>query len=119
MEGGDALVDELQDLAGDSLRVVASYDRNGYDVRYVRADIEPRLDAHAEDVHRDLVLEGLSREHLENLFEAGELRCSMHRFGKMTAFHFPEVEHQGLFVSIDSDADVPMASFTDTCWSSL
>lgn len=116
---GDELVGELQELAGDALRVVATYDRAGYDVRYTREDVQGRLDRVADDVHQDLVLEGLSRQHLEALFEAGGLQCSMHRFENMTAFHFPEAEYRGLFVSIDSDADVPLASFTDTCWSSL
>jgi hypothetical protein len=119
MVGENALVRELQELAGDSLRVVATYDRKGYDVRYAREDVESRLGNIAEDVHQDLVLEGLSRVHLEELFDAGDLRCSMHRFEEVTAFHFPEAEYQGLFVSIDSQADVPLASFTDTCWSSL
>jgi hypothetical protein len=119
MVGDNALVQQLQELAGDSLRVVATYDREGYEVRYVREDVEARLGTIADDVHQDLVLEGLSREHLEELFGAGELRCSMHRFDEVTAFHFSEAEYQGLFVSIDSDVDVPLASFTDTCWSSL
>jgi hypothetical protein len=119
MAGGDALVRELHELAGDSLRVVATYDRQGYEIRHARDDVDARLGDIAADVHQDLVLEGLSREHLEELFDAGDLRCSMHRFETVTAFHFAEAEYRGLFVSIDSDADVPLASFTDTCWSSL
>lgn len=116
---GDELVGDLRELPGDALRVVATYDRAGYDVRYIRDDVEGRLARVADDVHQDLVLEGLSRQHLEALFDAGDLRCSMHRFEGMTAFHFPEAEYSGLFVSIDSDADVPLASFTETCWASL
>jgi len=119
MTGGDELVAELQQQAGDALRVVAEYDREGYEIRYVREGVGARLDDRAEAIHRNLVLEGISREHLEDLFDAGELHCSMHRFDEVTAFHFAEREYEGLFVSVDSDVDIPLASFTDTCWQSL
>jgi len=119
MTGGDELVAELQQQAGDALRVVAEYDRTGYEIRYARGDVEARLADRADDIHENLVLEGISRSHLEDLFEAGDLHCSMHRFDEVTAFHFAEAEYTGLFVSIDSDADIPLASFTDTCWKRL
>jgi len=119
MTGGDTLVAELRDQAGDALRVVAEYDRDGYELRYVREDVDVRLTDRADAIHRDLVLEGIGREHLEDLFGAGDLRCSMHRFDEVTAFHFAEAKYTGLFVSVDSDVDLPLASFTDTCWRSL
>ncbi|MFB6269915.1 MAG: hypothetical protein ABEH83_08235 [Halobacterium sp.] len=119
MAGGDGLVETLQGHAGDSLRVVAEYDRDGYEIKYARDDVGARLADVAEAVHRDLVLEGISREHLEDLFRAGDLHCTMHRFDEITAFHFPDAEYTGLFVSVDSDADVPLATFADTCWRSL
>ena len=119
MTGGDELVAELQHHAGDALRVVAEYDREGYELHYVREGVGGRLDDRAEDIHQNLVLEGISREHLEDLFGAGDLHCSMHRFDDMTAFHFAEEEYTGLFVSVESDVDLPLASFADTCWRSL
>lgn len=119
MSGENTLVDELRALAGDELRVIAEYDRDGYQIRFVRDDVSARLRDRADDIHRDLVLEGISREHLEDLFDAGNLHCTMHRFDEVTAFHFAETEYRGLFVSVDSDADVPMASFADICWHSL
>jgi len=61
------------------------------------------------------VLQGVGRGHLESLFRAGDLHCSVHRFDDLTAFHFLDSEYTGLFVSIDSDADVRLASFADTC----
>lgn len=111
----DALVERLQTRAGDALRCVATYDQNGYDVVYAREDVSGRIGQLAGDVHSDIVLQEVGREHLENLFEAGSLHCSMHRFDDLTAFHFPEAEYRGLFVSIDSEADVPLASFADDC----
>jgi hypothetical protein len=39
----------------------------------------------------------------------------MHRFDDLTAFHFVVGEFTGLFVSIESDADVSLQSFAETC----
>jgi len=110
-----ALVEALRELAGDSLRVVASYDRDGYEPMYVREGTRDRVQARAERVHDELVLQGLGRAHLEDLFGAGDLQCSIHRFDELTAFHFAAAEFTGLFVSVDSDVDLPLATFAETC----
>jgi hypothetical protein len=110
-----ALVDSLQAEVGDALRAVATYDEDGYDALYVRDDVADRLESRGDAVHEDLILRGLGRGHLEDLFGAGSLECSMHRFSDLTAFHFAAGEFTGLFVSVDSDTDVPLASFADRC----
>jgi hypothetical protein len=117
VEDVDTLVEALRSRAGGALRCVAEYDEDGYHLAYVREDITStaRLGQLADDIHSDLVLQGIGREHLENLFEAGSLHCSMHRFDDLTAFHFVSAEHTGLFVSLDSNADVPLASFAGDC----
>jgi len=69
----------------------------------------------ADAVHDELVLQGIGRGHLEDLFGAGELQCSMHRFEGLTAFHFTAAEFTGLFVSLDPDADIQLTSFTEAC----
>ncbi|MFC3478498.1 hypothetical protein [Halobacterium litoreum] len=117
MEGEqrDALVADVRETAGDALRCVAEYDQTGYDVFYERDGLETRLERLAEDIHADLVLQEVGREHLEDLFDAGSLRCSMYRFDDLTAFHFLASDYTGLFVSVDSDADVPLCSFADAC----
>jgi len=112
---GDALVDALGDLVGAGLRVVASYDRDGYDPLFVRSDVDFRIEELGEGVHEDLILQGLGREQLELLFDAGSLDCSMHRFEEMTAFQFPTGDYRGVFVSVDPDVDVPLVSFVDVC----
>jgi hypothetical protein len=43
----------------------------------------------------------------------------MHRFDDLTAFHVVGGDRTGLFVGIDSDADVPLASFAETCKSQV
>jgi len=111
----DALVDALQELAGDSLRLVATYDEDGYDAFYATPETAERAAQRGDKVHDELVLQGLGRGHLEDLFGAGDLECSMHRFEEVTAFHFAAGEFTGLFVSVDSDADLPLATFSETC----
>lgn len=115
-DGVDALVDALHDELGGSLRVVAEYTRDGYDVHHAREDVRERVATLADGVHTDLVLQGVGRDRLEELF-GDDLTCSMHRFEETTAFHFvgDGSDYEGLFVSVDSDADVPLATFTDVC----
>lgn len=109
-----AFVTALRDHVGDGLRVVADYDRDGYDVIYTRDGVEQRVQARADEVHRELVLQGIGREHLEDMFGAGSLHCSMHRFDDLTAFHFVQDEYTGCFVSIDSDVHVDLPEFSAT-----
>ena len=111
----DALVAALRELAGDALRVVATYDREGYAPIYVAPWAVERVRSRGEQVHDELVLQGLGRGHLEDLFGAGDLQCSVHRFDDLTAFHFASGEFSGLFVSVDSEADLPLATFSETC----
>jgi hypothetical protein len=111
----EGLVTDLREYVGDDLRVVAEYDADGYDAFYVREDVTTRLSDVADEIHDDLVLQGIGHGRLEGLFQAGELHCSMHRFDDLTAFHFASAEFEGLFVSIDSEADVPLATFAEAC----
>lgn len=108
------LVEVLREDVGDDLRVVAQYDRDGYDVVHHQSELHPRIEENAADIHRELVLQGIGRDHLERLFEAGPLHCSMHRFEELTAFHFVRSEYTGIFISIDSQANVDLVEFTTT-----
>ncbi|MFB6138454.1 MAG: hypothetical protein ABEJ42_09000 [Halobacteriaceae archaeon] len=76
-ESADGLVASLRSMAGDSLRVVAEYDRDGYEPLYVRED-------------------------------------AVRRFEDLAAFNVAGEGYTGLFVSLDPDADVRLASFAQT-----
>jgi hypothetical protein len=108
-------IDAIRQEANGALRVLATYDREGYDPIYVRGDVEPKVKTVAEEIHDELVIQGMGREYLEQLFEAGELHCSMHRFDEITTFHFLDERFTGLFASIDSGADIRLATFADRC----
>lgn len=110
----DELVSELQDMVGDSLRAAATYDRESYDQVYAREGIDADQAA-IERIHENLVLEGIGVEYLENVFGAGDLECTMHRFERAMIFHFVGADYTGLFVSVDPEADVPISAFADRC----
>lgn len=112
-------IDAIRREADDDLRVIAEYDKEGYDALFVREDVVPKLEGVAEKIHEDLIIQGMGREYLEQLFDAGKLHCSMHRFDEVTTFHFIDEEFTGLFVSLDSDADIALATFADTCRAQL
>ncbi|NHN57754.1 hypothetical protein G9466_01510 [Halorussus sp. JP-T4] len=97
------------------MRVVAGYTAEGYELHYVREDIRPRVEEMNTDrIHRELVLQGVGREYLEDLFDAGPLQCSVHRFEELTAYHFVRTEKTGGYVSADSDASVRLESLVET-----
>lgn len=112
-------IETIRKVAGDSLRVIAEYDQEGYDMQYIRDDVEAKIGTVAEEIHEELVIRGIGRGHLEQLFQAGNLNCAVHRLDEVTAFHFIDEEFTGLFVSIDSDADIPLVTFADTCRDTL
>ena len=116
MGNSSNVVSTLRKEVGEQLRVVGEYDDEGYDLLYVRDDIRPAVEElDLERIHRELVLQGIGREHLEDLYEGGRLQCSVHRFDELTACHFVESETTGRYVSIDSDATVDFETFVETC----
>lgn len=104
----------LRDVAGEALRAVAAYDRNGLDLRYERDDVAEKETA-IDRIHDELVLQELGREYLEQLFGVGRWHCTMHRFEQATCVHYAEGEFSGVFVSVDSGANVDLEQVADAC----
>jgi len=102
----ERLVADLTSIVGEELRSVATYDEEGYDFLYLRDGLNGRASEVANDVHQNLILEGIGKEYLEELFGAGELYCTLHEFERMQAYHFVTGEFQGVFVGIDTGAHV-------------
>lgn len=110
------IVSTLQDEVGDALRSVAVYDENGYEFEFIRDDVEGTYTIEEiEKVYDDLVIQGLSREFLEQLFHAGQLQCSMYGFEEATMFHFTGGDYSGLFVSIDRTRGLDLDAFISAC----
>lgn len=104
----------LRSMVGDALRAVATYDRESFDQVYARDGIDPDQAA-IQRIHENLILDGVGVEYLEDVFGAGKLQCTMHRFEDAMVFHFVGTEFEGLFVSVDPDTDVPLSRFVERC----
>jgi len=116
MDLDPGLVRALRDEVDDALRSVAVYDEEGYEIEYIREDVEGAYSTdEIEEVYDDLVIQGLSREFLEQLFHAGDLQCSMYGFEEATMFHFTGGEYTGLFVSMDRTAGMDLDAIISTC----
>ena len=109
-------VPTLRDVAGEALRAVAAYDRDGLELLYERDDVSQKETA-IDRIHEELVLQELGREYLERLFGVGRWHCTMHRFDRATCVHYAEGEFSGVFVSVDSGADVDLERLADACHS--
>lgn len=109
-----SLVDDLQQEVGDNLRAVATYDEAEWDIRYERDDIKakPRI---FDKIHEELILEGMGTKYLEDVFQVGQLNCTMHSFDEALCFHVVRGSMQGVFVSIEPDALLPLDEFVRVC----
>lgn len=108
------VVDTAHTIAGDALRSVAEYREQRYEIYFVREDVD-RKDLDVDKIHQNLVLDGMGREFLEELFDAGDLQCTMHQFDEGLMFHFAFPHNSGLFVSVDADEDVPVRELVEAC----
>jgi hypothetical protein len=117
MGGPTGPVAELEELVGEHLRSVATYSESGYDIHYIRPDVERAYSGSDIDrIHDELVIQGLSNEYLEELFHAGgELSCSVTSFEELVACHVAGSGRTGLFVAVDADAEVDMMAFIECC----
>ncbi|MFW5929553.1 MAG: hypothetical protein ACOCT0_03950, partial [Halobacteriota archaeon] len=65
-EENERLVSYLESEVGDALRAVGRYDRDGYEVLYIRRDVAEEYDADdIEQIHHEMILKGLGNQHLE------------------------------------------------------
>ncbi|WP_324662392.1 hypothetical protein [Haloarcula sediminis] len=109
-----SLVADLQNQVGDNLRAVATYEEAEWTLRYEREDIKskPRI---FEKIHEELILEGMGTEYLENVFQVGQLNCTMHSFEEAMCFHFVRGSMRGVFVSIEPETMGPLEGFVNIC----
>lgn len=104
----DGVVGRLRSEYGSALRAVATYDREGYILRYAREGIEANYSTEDMDaIYEDVVLQDVEQPFHEQLFEdMGPVRGKMRLFEYGTVAHFwPTEEDEGLFVAFDGSAD--------------
>jgi hypothetical protein len=115
-DGAAALVARLRETHGGSVRAVATYDRDGYTLRYATAAVregysEPEMDA----IYDDVVLQDVGQPLQERLFDdIGAVRGAIRLFEDGTVAHFwPTDGTEGLFVAFDAEADPGVRSLLD------
>lgn len=114
--GRESLVDALQDEAGLALRSVTYYDEESYEMLFLRDDVETIYSSEElDDVFNDLRLEGWGRERLKDLFNAGDLECSIYGFEDAMMFHFVTNDFTGVFLTYDRGATVDVEEFITVC----
>lgn len=110
------LVDFLKEEVGDRLRAVGRYDKDGYDVMYIREDvIEEFSHDDIEEIHHEMVLKGLGNQHIEALFNDENLDCSIYQFETTVRLHFVMEDYRGYYVSFDYDGDTNPSRIVDKC----
>lgn len=108
------LVPALQEQIGDKLRAVATYHEDTYEVIYERDDVAEKPRA-IDRIHQELIMEGMGTEYLEDVFDVGRLNCTMHSFENAMCFHVVRGTFDGVFVSVDPDALLPVEEFIEVC----
>jgi hypothetical protein len=110
------LVELLKDEVGDKLRAVGRYDREGYEVLYIREDVLEEF-SHDDigEIHHEMVLKGLGNQHIESLFNDEELECSIYQFESSARLHFVKDDYLGYYVSFDYEGDVNPSRIVDEC----
>lgn len=114
----DQQVGELQSIVtdrfGEALRSVASYDDDGFDLRFVRDDVDALYDDRDyARVFRTLRLEAMDRPTQDSLYAHGTLLCTYRVYEDATVIHAATSETEGVLVSVDAEANVDLQVTTD------
>lgn len=105
----------VQDTAGDTLRVFATYEDHEYTIPYARSDVEKR--------YSETELKQWVRELQENLCRArgledklGEQYAGLRLFPRIILVHFPpsDDEERGLILSLDREAGRNLSEFLES-----
>lgn len=108
-------VSYLRTQVGDHLRLAVTYDSDSYDTLYVRDDVAEKYPGRREQIIRDLLLEGVAEPRQEELYSLGTVSGTVRVFEEGITLHFTSGIHSGVLVSLDRDADPPIASFLRGC----
>lgn len=110
---GVNLVRFLKHRAGNYLRGALTYSDDGYEMLYLREDLQRvRLESEVDSIVTRLS-EG-SKETEEEAFPFGEFHGSVRCFDEATLLHFP-LNGAGVAVSLDPGATTDLNTFAGQC----
>lgn len=110
------LVTALQKEVDEDLRSVIRYDEDDYDIAFIRDDVDMIYDPdEIETVIDDLRLQGWGQSYLDDVFNAGDLRCSTFAFEDAMVLLFGQNDFEGALVTYEMGAGVELDAFLDVC----
>jgi hypothetical protein len=104
----DGLVSEVHDEYGESVRSVATYDEEDYNIKYIDDKVEKQYsDEELESIYEDMVLESITPPHYEDLFKRmDEMKGIIRVFEEGTVVQFwPDEKDHGVFIAVDDGVD--------------
>lgn len=109
-----ALIDYLEQRAGEHHRGTVRYDGDDTDVLYLRDDIrETRLTSQIDRMLGRLRPEASSKE--ERSFPFGELNATVRLFDEAILLHFPVGNDRGIVVSLEPETARDLNTFIGEC----
>ncbi|NEU56321.1 hypothetical protein [Halorussus sp. MSC15.2] len=109
------LTEFLHAQVGDGLRSVIYHDREGYEVVFVREDVDDFSETEIDNIVADLWANSYEQAIREDLRGQGPLNCSVWVFGEAIEMHFVADERQGVAVSLDTETFLAQNSFIRQC----
>jgi hypothetical protein len=103
----DDFVERLRDRYEGTVRAVAEYDRDDYDLLYIDEETAGTYSpADRDEIYEDVVLEEIAYGHDEALFEdMGTIQGKLRVFEGGLAVHFWPDDSTGVFLAFDESAD--------------
>lgn len=118
MTDHDALVSDLQTIAGDAILGIGVYDGGDYDVLFINDDFAERYaQDRLDEIARDMYLEGVSVEYQQQMLsDMGDLNATVRLFEGATSINVPLSENAGVGVGLDGAATISMVGdIVDRC----
>lgn len=111
-----SLVQFLQEEINDHLRSVIHYDDDGFEVIYVRHDVAAEYtDDDINEVIQDLGMEAFGKPVQENLYDHGELQCTMRWFDDGIELNFLASDTEGVAIGLSGKTFLEHQTFLGKC----
>ncbi|WP_135534239.1 hypothetical protein [Halostella pelagica] len=113
--GGFELVDDLRETLDDRLRMALVYEETQY--KHIYLDEELRNEYSQSDIERlrrEIIVLALGKNRLTDFTHVGELRRIIYDTDDAMSIQFPLGEHEGVFVSIDTENEAELFDVIET-----
>ncbi|WP_137287391.1 DUF7522 family protein [Halorussus salinisoli] len=109
------LTDFLREQVGDGLRSVIYHDPDGYEVVYLREDVDSHSEQDIDSIVADLWADSYEQGIREDLRGCGPLNGTVWVFEEAIEMHFVADERRGIAVTLDTETFLAQSSFIGQC----